>query len=804
MVVRIASAAALLRSHHSAQRPPRHAAPTMPRGDGKGAGASVSLQSRFDELERLVRELHGGGGGGHARGKGGGGGGFRTATWRNNDHGGGDGGGARDGKGKGRGGRGAGGPSGRPGDWTCQSCHAFPCFSRATACFRCGAQRAGAAKGVSAGKGGARPVGISKPPGRDTYLGPVGAGGSRPLLGGRGGQPGAAAPIATPADPSPTRRVPGASLAARAEAAAALQNATWPAAAAGKATFDDGDGFQTVRHGSGQPRLASGRRGSPGSAGTVAEAAPITFTSSNAWAALAGDDMEDMDAEDDDADDADEGADAEADAHEDGGHDDSAEADGGADEFELKQLWLAHCAACRALDKEAHRVPPCAIERARADRDEAEKRWKAAKTPHPLHKRVRWAQAELRDAEIKEAAHRAELDDHLLNAERRTKELRDRLTIDEARTQRKREALERLHEEGARRPQPAAARAAATAATGIATDIAPTLLAAIERLGTPLGEDADAMRRELQLVAVSLSRVEEVLREGVEGAPQRPDPAHPIHTGGGGAPKCFDIGDEPRGGARPGQAQQSSPTSDSAGLRPPTPPSRWTKAAAHGPWQRLPSSLEAAEEARRVVRKRAEASSALDPTGGGSEGTPTEGPGGGAAEQDQLPSGATTNDLAIAAKRDEQVAQQQFDQSQHLQHQQLDMQQQQLQESQRQQREQRRLEELERHQSELAKAAAARAADEAETRRKLIASLSPEELAAAAELQAQQAAIGSQVFGTAEAGQLAGLAHQAHVQKIAANANMDHDEAEVQLLMGMSPEQLAQWDRERQGTAVPW
>jgi hypothetical protein len=116
----------------------------------------------------------------------------------------------------------------------------------------------------------------------------------------------------------------------------------------------------------------------------------------------------------------------------------------------------------------------------------------------------------------------------------------------------------------------------------------------------------------------------------------------------------------------------------------------------------------------------------------------------------------------------------------------------------RQQREQRRIEELHRHQAEAQKAAEARAAEEEKQRQQLVAGMSPEQLALAAEVHAQQLAIGTRAFGTQEAAHMAGLAHQAHVQRALQDAEERGRRADADHLMAMSPEDFAQWNRDCQ------
>jgi hypothetical protein len=178
--------------------------------------------------------------------------------------------------------------------------------------------------------------------------------------------------------------------------------------------------------------------------------------------------------------------------------------------------------------------------------------------------------------------------------------------------------------------------------------------------------------------------------------------------------------------------------------------------------------------------------------------------GGGADKEDDArgrpaaQSGATTNDLAEAERREREAAQKQWNESQQHQAREKDADQSLQEEQLRQQREQRRNEELQRHQAEAQRAAEARAAEESRQREQLIANMSPEQLALAAEVHAQQLAIGAKAFGTQEAAQMAGLAHQAHVQRTLQDADDQGRQADADRLMAMSPEDFAQWNRDCQ------
>jgi DNA-binding transcriptional MerR regulator len=518
-------------------------------------------------------------------------------------------------------------------------------------------------------------------------------------------------------------------------------------------------------------------------------------TTSNSWAALLEEELEggqdeEMEAEDGQEDGAADGGggDGVDSAVHDHGHDEDdgegnvdagdGAGDGAAelelDESELKRTWMALGNAVRLLERDPQ-SPPCLVAEARARRDAAEGRWRAAKKPHPLSKRLKWAEADLRDAESKERQHRFELQQHLDQAARRTRELEERVAVDAARTQRRRAAVEALYAEGAQRPGWPAGSAARAAATGIATEVAPALLAAIERLAHQDG-DTESVRQELQLVAASLNRVEGVLRDATDQRPHDDD-----------GPELFDIGDDAVDDTRGdggGDQRGTRQTGDAPGLagRPPRPAAasapRWTKPAPNGPWKKsgpVLSSASAAEEARRLLQPPASGvvvDAGVGAAGGGG-GTPVAGARG-------ADGGAPADGIRWQQQRiDEHIRQQE--------------------EEMRARRAQQQQEELQRHQAALQQAAEARAAEEARQREALIASMSPQELARAAELHAQQAAVGSQVFGTQAAGHLASMVRQAHGSGPGEGADEAGARAEVDHLMSLSPEELARWDQDCQG-----
>ncbi len=791
VVLRLAAAARLVQGHHSAQRQPpaRTAMPGGRNGGGGGGGYGGDLQARFEQLERIVLGLQGGSA---AAGNGGGGAGGR-----------GQGGSGAQQRGGGSGARGAGngsgaGSKGRPGDWTCPSCGAHPCFARTSRCFRCKAPRPVADRGGGAG-------GVARSASSETYLGPVGANGARPLLG-RWGQ-GAAS------GSSPSFRVPGASVAAKAEAAHRQRQAPLqpPAAKRDGGNGDDGGRKAPRREGT-PPRPAAGAAAA--CQGLPVARAPVSIT--NSWAALS-EEPEELDEasaeymEDVDEGDADDADGAHDDGHaEDGGDDDveegSAEDGGrgstaGPSAEELKQVWLANCSSCRMLERDDG-TQPGLLAAARAQRDAAEKAWRQAKRPHPLHKRLRWAEGELRDAEAKEASRRRELDAHIAQAAKRKEELEARLEVDVARTRRKRAHLEALHGECAWPPRQAGAEQAARAAVTGIQEVAPTLASIIESMG----DDAAGVRQELQLVSAALGNVESILQEAAEGdaARRQQQQQQQQQLGQQHGPSCYDISDgatrkaNGQGGGGGGGPHGGGAGGVGPGAPTPTPTTaatpRWTRANGQGQWKRQGmSAAEAVEAARRLLRRQGEAAAtpkSADDSGGS---------GGASAGAEGAGSSACTNDLAEAERRARAESERQMQQALQQQQQQQTLEQRQLEELQRQQRELRQQEEQRRHEAAMQQAAAARAAEEAKQRDEAFEKLSPEERERVKALHAQHALVGAQAFGTQEASLLAGLVHQTHVHNVVQAAAEADGEQRIEYLMSLTPEEFAEYEQQQYG-----
>ncbi len=626
---------------------------------------------------------------------------------------------------------------------------------------------------------------MAQPLPASTYLGPVGANGNRPLLGGRG-QLADDRRRAEAGATCPTVRVPGASVAARAE-----QQRAASAASAGGNAAGEHCGLGATPEGPAGRTLPQ-----------PAPRAPQPVRTANRWAAL------DEQSDDETADGAGDGMlDVEVgdDAAEGGGDMEQPECDG--DEqvppeptpAQLRHEWDRHSAAVRLLEKDSA-VPPALVAEARRQRDMAEGRWRAAKPQQPLYKRLRWAEAELREAQGKEDAHRKELEDHLAATERRTRELEARLDVDRARTARKRAALEDLQGRQASARCPVSEAAARMAAEGIATNVAPLMSA----LAASLGDGDAEKRKNLQCAIQSLSQVEEVLREATLAAEQGRPPEGALGVALGARARHYDISDD-----ADSAAQVDAPPHHPVPHSPSSPP-RWTRAGPAGQWKKARTSADAVEEARRALDGR-NGQGAVGPASGGLE-IAAETPGRQAdaaravTDASSADDPSRTNDLAEAARRSEREAQRLFQDSLRHQAQRGDHRQRQEEEEQRNRREQQQKLELQRHQEAMEQAAAQRAADEARQREDLVSRMSPAELARAAEMHAQQQAVAAHAFGTLSASQVAGLVHQAHVENVVQEAAREGALADQEYLMSLSPEDLAQWERDRQGEsgAVPW
>ncbi len=282
------------------------------------------------------------------------------------------------------------------GDWPCRGCGFLANFARRKSCFQCGRPRSPRAGGgaAAAGRGAS---GLSQ--------GPVGAGGLRPLLGRRGANGGGGGGARRAEDAPPTHRVPGASVAARATAAA--EAGTW-ADAAKRAT--GGGGTATPPLASGGAQRPEG--GADGSGGVVDDEGFQTVVrrgGRRAGAAPSGSGGEAVGGRPS----ASGAAPAnEADRH-DGGGDErmDAEADCAPTAADLQRVWQEEVAIVKRLRQQGLASDHPAMVAACEARDAAEREWRGSKEPAPPSIRLGRAQAKLdRAVELQAEARRAILD----------------------------------------------------------------------------------------------------------------------------------------------------------------------------------------------------------------------------------------------------------------------------------------------------------------------------------------------------------------------------------------------------------
>ncbi len=478
--------------------------------DGGGDGGVESLLRRGlrELLDRVDRADVGGNGGG-----GGNGGRGRDDSARSASRGRGAQSSERDGQ-RGRASGGLGGAAGanravQIGDWVCRECQFGPNFSRRRECFRCKRPRSPRGQG-STGNGH-----------RDLSGGPVGAGGLRPLLGNRTDARGATGSACREFDKSPTFRVPGASVAARAAGTgsgagtwaevAGRQGTGGPAApprdgvaatgtarpeAKGVATCDD-DGF----------RLVTGRGGRKGSAGA-------TGGGTDAPGGERPERPHDTDQTARRRDDDDE---VYEDAHDDG---DATEAPPTADE--LRQRWQDEISVVKRLRGLALPEDHPVMRAACTARDEAEQMWRGSKEPAPASVRLGRAQQKLDRAISLQAEARRAICDEEAAHKKRMEALQATMEECTERVRLRREQLGEVQEEvgagsaqatGARQAQQDAMRKVHDAICG---EVGP----AIESLVEQLDSNAPAWTTLNGLLA-TLARSKATLEGAVEQQEQR-------------------------------------------------------------------------------------------------------------------------------------------------------------------------------------------------------------------------------------------------------------------------------------------
>ncbi len=443
VLVRLDAARARLSAHHSApfggmQR--RGGGSNVGNGKGGGGGALAARQFLLSLFDGAVN----GRGPGPAAGKAGGKNGNRrtSGTWP------------------------------REGEWQCQCGFETNRASR-DSCYSCGRFREAAQVSV---KGGARRWnggglgGKGKPMGTigggsQWYGGPIGAGGSRPMLGGRGQNP--------PAGPGtkgggrdiphmPTGDGKGPTYAAMASKANGSKGAKGDWNVQGPAATDLGKGQADATAAKGGPAGATwgrpkkvfdscgyelvqprrvrigggandgGVQTTQGQTGDGSGERPATMQAKCRWS---------------DADSDDDGECEEDPCDEDEGDGAGGEDDWTTDPRQLRATFEEHARAVKGLERAGGFGP--ALETMRLARDEAERKWREAKTPAPLPKRLLWAEAKLQKAQSALTRARLQLEQFDEEAERRRAEYLNRVGEAESWCKWRREQLESIHNEAA-------------------------------------------------------------------------------------------------------------------------------------------------------------------------------------------------------------------------------------------------------------------------------------------------------------------------------------------------------------------
>ncbi len=504
----------------------------------------------------------------------------------------------------------------------------------------------------------------------------------------------------------------------------------------------------------------------------------------------------DIDVDEEEA--ADDGEDGQQEEDEEEDEDGGGDGDEAGDTAEdLRVAWDDAREVCRQLERNP-RASPGLVESARAQRDAAEARWRAARPQQPLSKRLRWAENALDEAIAKQETHRREFEQFERDAEQKRRTMLERAELDEARTARKRAALDLLRGQGTTSPGASISeKAARVAATGIATDLGPALAVAAERL-----EEGSTAWGELQAAMATLSNVEYERRMAFsdeEGQcdqrqqQQQQQQAQHQHQHLGQArcqqPAVFDISDggaQAAGGA--GGLVVTMGGASAAGAAPGTAAGRGEAARNQPPaaavprWTGPAGGMRWGEHAWKKSRLGGATAGEMAPTTNG-DGQRQQQP---QPQWLQSPSESSSQG-GISSAQAKAEANKALEEARCRQMQQ---------------------DEALRMRMEAEKAAAAEAERQAREKQELLAKADPGEMERAAKLHSQQAAIARAGFGTQQAAEGAGLVQQEQAHLAAQDAAARGIVADADELMAMSPEQLAEWDRGNQGDGgggqVPW
>ncbi len=513
------------------------------RGGGGGGGRGFSGGGRGDGAAAILRRLR--------------------AVLAGDDSGGGAGGGSRGARiGRESAARGGGGGGGGPAvrasadspplgsaDWTCGECGFTPNFARRRYCFDCGAAKANGGQRQQQPQQHARGTTARSP----ASGGPVGDRGRRPLLswgrgnrdeGGRG------------TDEPPTRRTPGASVAAIVEEAkrgvarsggadggiARSPNRQAASPPARPKPAVDADGFIAVGR-SGKPTAAAAAASTPSVAddlGPSDDAAsarpppPARAEQRDGGPTRGGEQCEDLDAEDDDADAPQQ------------------------EPTELRRRWAEEVALVKRLSRQGLPDGHPALVAAHAARDAAEAAWREAKQPAPVVTRLRWAQAKLaRALELAEATGAA-IEKAEAEHEKLMSQLHDRRADDDARVRKRQQAVQELQREigggdPVVRASDGGSAALLEACGGLCNAVGPELAALAERM--PEGSDEwHAINRVLATLMDKQRRVEEAA-----GLHDTPPLAFNIGDGDDDGPEDMSVASQWSESHELGSAQEPGP-----------------------------------------------------------------------------------------------------------------------------------------------------------------------------------------------------------------------------------------------------
>jgi hypothetical protein len=144
------------------------------------------------------------------------------------------------------------------------------------------------------------------------------------------------------------------------------------------------------------------------------------------------------------------GADGIKDPHWEDGYDDDMDAQQGEGPTvaELRRERDRAQRAVRRLQDQEADIPTALLEAARSQAKEADERWRAAKPPHPVDKRIEWAEIKLNKAVKLQNKHKAELEEFENYVEEQRKKFKRRAEEDRERTAKHQAALDDLRAEG--------------------------------------------------------------------------------------------------------------------------------------------------------------------------------------------------------------------------------------------------------------------------------------------------------------------------------------------------------------------